>query len=1040
MRLLGGVAVDGVDAAQLGARKQRRLLARLAIARGAPVSTDALVEDLWDDSPPAKPRDQVAVLVSRLRTALGADAVARAADGYALQRPWLDIDVLAERASEAGRRAADAQWAAAGETARAALVLVTGRLASELDDAAWLEPDRAATVAAIARARLVLAEAELAAGDPRLAADLAAEAVSASPYDEAALRVQMSACLAAGRPALGLAAYAAMRARLADDLGVDPAAATEQVYARLLGPAEPPASPKVLPHSPSGELAGRGPELARIAAAVAAAGRGAASLHVVSGEAGIGKTRLASAASDAARAAGAAVVRATCDELGRVLPLQPVLDALTDALRMRTADEAAALLDGEAAPLGGLLGVAEAPASGLVSDPAAGALLLQRAVLVLLERLAGSGALLLVVEDVHLADDATVALLAGLPRRAHHIAALVTTRVGEGPAWPSEVVTELGPLDLDAVAVVVGAERAEELHARSGGHPLLLAELVAAPAGAELPESLRASVSAACDRVGPAAATLRAASVLGPEIDLDLLASVLDRSEVALLDDLDAAVRMRLLVERDSGFAFRHALVREALAADAGTTRSVVLHRQAARTLAARPGADPLVVAHHARLAGDDALVADALAAGAEIAVARHDHATALELSEEALGLVPQHLAAARAGARALLAGGRPADAVALADAVDPGELDADLVYVRAYAFHHRRVFAQSRRLADKAAALAIDPRTRALALGLSGHTHHADGDVAGADERFDEARAIGAAETEIAPWRAVLHLHQGRPADAAALTSADAEDGHGLDMLAAPLRLMCRGLALGALGRPTDALTSFDELRVVVARLDMTRYAGRADNCTAWVLRALGATQRADELNAAAREAALAVGTQEAQAHAHLDLADGRVLVGDLAAAAELLDHADVLGTSEHVHAFQWRHRLRANYFRARIAVQERDLDRAEQLASDVVATAAPQGVRRYAALASATVLIARGLRGDVIDGADIDRVLDDLDGTSALEAWRVIAVLGNAIRSDRLRTEAERRLATLVAAAPADLRDELARYAATRLESATI
>src|SRR5689334_9751293 len=68
VRVLGGLAVDGVDLTRLGSRKARRVLARLALARGAPVSADALVETVWGDDPPSHPADQLSVLISRLRS------------------------------------------------------------------------------------------------------------------------------------------------------------------------------------------------------------------------------------------------------------------------------------------------------------------------------------------------------------------------------------------------------------------------------------------------------------------------------------------------------------------------------------------------------------------------------------------------------------------------------------------------------------------------------------------------------------------------------------------------------------------------------------------------------------------------------------------------------------------------------------------------------------------------------------------------------------------------------------------------------------
>ena len=67
MRLLGGLVVEGRPASEVGSRKARTLLAALAVAQGAPVGVDVLAEILWADDLPAKPSEQVGVLVSRLR-------------------------------------------------------------------------------------------------------------------------------------------------------------------------------------------------------------------------------------------------------------------------------------------------------------------------------------------------------------------------------------------------------------------------------------------------------------------------------------------------------------------------------------------------------------------------------------------------------------------------------------------------------------------------------------------------------------------------------------------------------------------------------------------------------------------------------------------------------------------------------------------------------------------------------------------------------------------------------------------------------------
>src|SRR4051794_20501490 len=120
VRVLGGLAVEGVDLTRLGSRKARRLLARLALARGAPVSVDALIDTVWGDDPPSQPAEQLSVLISRLRSAMHT-ALPRTAAGYALEAGWLDVAALAELVAEAQARMRSGAPAPARAAAQAAL-------------------------------------------------------------------------------------------------------------------------------------------------------------------------------------------------------------------------------------------------------------------------------------------------------------------------------------------------------------------------------------------------------------------------------------------------------------------------------------------------------------------------------------------------------------------------------------------------------------------------------------------------------------------------------------------------------------------------------------------------------------------------------------------------------------------------------------------------------------------------------------------------------------------------------------------------------
>lgn len=170
VRVLGGLAVEGVDQSALGSRTQRRLLARLVLAQGAVVSSDALAQDLWADTQPASPRDDLSVLVSRLRSALPGDELSRRDGGYALAVSWTDIAELFDLRQVATERATQEQWSAAAAVARAALALVRGPVLPEVADAPWVAAEQAAIDTSSQHVRLVLARAELAVGDPRVAA------------------------------------------------------------------------------------------------------------------------------------------------------------------------------------------------------------------------------------------------------------------------------------------------------------------------------------------------------------------------------------------------------------------------------------------------------------------------------------------------------------------------------------------------------------------------------------------------------------------------------------------------------------------------------------------------------------------------------------------------------------------------------------------------------------------------------------------------------------------------------------------------------
>ncbi len=187
------------------------MLRLLALGRGHRVSVDRIAEVLWVDAPPARPGDQVAVLVSRLRRVLGSDRLPRTDAGYSLAVDWFDVDELGARVNEAADHLAAGRLAAATTVSRAALALLRGDFLADEPDPWWPGQSGAAVARLVARSGMVGAEVALDSGDPLGAADRAGAALDHDPFDEAALRLLMRAHAAAGRPASALAAYADTR-------------------------------------------------------------------------------------------------------------------------------------------------------------------------------------------------------------------------------------------------------------------------------------------------------------------------------------------------------------------------------------------------------------------------------------------------------------------------------------------------------------------------------------------------------------------------------------------------------------------------------------------------------------------------------------------------------------------------------------------------------------------------------------------------------------------------------------------------------------
>ena len=241
LRLAGPFSVvrDGIELpeGEVGSRKSRTLLKLLAVERPGLVPLDRIVEVLWDGEPPAAAEQNVASLVSRLRGVLGSGVIQGGRPGYRLGGPpavSVDLDAAARYCEQAERKLAASPAIALAAAEQATVLLSAGTALADEPYSSWVDPARDELQTLLRRARLAAAEAALGADDARTAARHAEAAMTADPLDEPAHRWYMSACAAAGDPAKALVAYAALRERLAEELGTDPAPQTQELYLALL--------------------------------------------------------------------------------------------------------------------------------------------------------------------------------------------------------------------------------------------------------------------------------------------------------------------------------------------------------------------------------------------------------------------------------------------------------------------------------------------------------------------------------------------------------------------------------------------------------------------------------------------------------------------------------------------------------------------------------------------------------------------------------------------------------------------------------------
>ncbi|WP_197380754.1 BTAD domain-containing putative transcriptional regulator [Mycolicibacterium mengxianglii] len=660
---------------ELRGSRLRAVLARLALAAGEVVSTDRIIDDIWAGEPPPKALGSLQVLVSHLRRGLEpqrprrapAQVLVSSPPGYALCLPEDAVDAWRFEALLREAAAAADPRLRAGRL-RDALDCWTASVLPEFADAEWAAVEAARLQGLRATAVEQYAAAGLDLGwESTIIPDLERH-LSEEPLREEAVRLLALALYRVGRQSEALAHLRAARDRLADELGLDPGPALRTLEADILGhsaelfaPSSAPpvaATPVVVaaaaPRAPHhATVIGRSPELGRLDTAAGTVIANGLRVAWVGAEAGAGKTTLAEVMADRLARRGWTVARGRCPEVDGAPPAWAWSEVVQTL--------------GDAPPtLGSAFELAVAVGNRLRAATA-------------------DGPLLVVLDDLHRADGATLQLLRGFAhdladRPLLVLAAYRDTEVGPdltatfaALAAATAVRLELGGLSRAGVAALIrehapdgnhdhDTELLDRLIDRTGGNPLFVTEfarLLAAEgrhtALASVPAGVRDVLRRRISRLpGSARTVLQQAAVLGRELDVDLLLRIARRDEDEVLDGLEAAVLAGLLGEPGPGqVRFTHALVRDTLYEDTPALRRARWHAAALAELHAAPAPDVAALAHHSLAAATPATAADAAGLAAEAA----EQAMTLNAPAEAL-----QLAAAAVRMADLAHGGVPAE------------------------------------------------------------------------------------------------------------------------------------------------------------------------------------------------------------------------------------------------------------------------------------------------------------------------------------------------------------------------------------------
>jgi DNA-binding SARP family transcriptional activator len=615
LRILGGFLLQA-DARPraLPARKAQALLAYLAVRAGRAHARETLTALLWADVGERQARQSLRQTMVRLRRALAGSPRALVAQGdtVTLNPGALDLDVAAfERLVKRGTP----------EALESAVAIYRGALLEGVSVAApvfeeWLQSERArlAELAVDALRRLV--DRHVKAGRAEAAAHAATRLLELDPLEEEVHRTLMRLHVREGRRAAALRQYQTCVAVLQKELGVEPEAPTKRLYLEILqhAAATPPggrrtaASARSASSADDAPVVGREAELARMRARLRAAMRGEGQVLLVTGEAGIGKSRLLGELAAMAAPHGARTLVGHAYETEQILPFRPWVDAL------RASPALAGLRD---APARSELARLFPELAGDAAPPAitrGDHLRLFESLDAMLGQLALGQPVVLVLEDLHWADEMSARLFGFVGRRlgGRPILLVASSRdedLAEAPTL-SRLIDELvqlphvehvvlNALSAPATATLVRAlarsgshatrlaETADRVWALSEGNPFVIVETMRAlregrlpdAGGIELPRRVREMIEARVARLSPRGQDVaRVAAVFTRDFEFPVLQRAAGLSRRVTAEAVEELVRRRILDAVGERFDVTHARVRQAVYQSLLTPRRQALH------------------------------------------------------------------------------------------------------------------------------------------------------------------------------------------------------------------------------------------------------------------------------------------------------------------------------------------------------------------------------------------------------------------------------------------------------------------------------